>query len=243
MILPKLRKLHLLASGLTAVSAATVLAITFSHAAVAGPFPSASGVLVTDKGTFRIIVKGRQIGKEQFEIRSEGANWIAHGSSEVGTPDGATHVSGTLQLHSDGTPAHYEWSTQGPKNASASIDFNNLTASMDVHLQGAKPYTQTLTFATSPIVVLDNNLYHQYAILAHLYDREKKGAQIFSVLVPQELTPGSITVDSLGAQDVKGKTLEELTAKTEDLEVHLYLDNGRLVRIAAPANDAEIIRE
>ena len=56
-------------------------------------------------------------------------------------------------------------------------------------------------------------------------------------------TPGTITVDSLSTPDVNGKKLEELTAKTEDLEVHLYLDNGRLVRIAAPSNNAEIVRE
>jgi len=91
--------------------------------------------------------------------------------------------------------------------------------------------------------VLDNNLYHQYAILARLYDREKKGPQMFSVLVPQELTPGTITVDWLGMQPVNGKKLEELNAKTEDLEVHLYLDNGRLIRIIAPSNNAEVIRE
>jgi len=114
---------------------------------------------------------------------------------------------------------------------------------MEVHLEGARPYNQTFTFNASPIVVLDNNLYHQYAILARLYDREKKGVQTFSVLVPQELTPGTITVDSLSTQDVNGKKLEELTVKTEDLEVHLYFDNGRLVRIAAPSNNAEIIRE
>lgn len=243
MIFAKHRRIALLAGLLATMSAATVLASAFSHNLAGLPRPPANGVLTPDKGNFRIIVNGRQIGKEQFEIKSDGGSWIAHGSSEVQTPDGPTHVSGTLELHSDGTPAHYEWSTQGPKNASASIDFNSLTASMDVRLAGAKPYMQTLTFSSAPIVVLDNNLYHQYAILAHLYDREKKGSQTFSVLVPQELTPGAITVDSAGTENVKGKTLEELTAKTEDLEVHLYLDNGRIVRITAPANNAEIDRE
>jgi hypothetical protein len=239
----KRRRIVLLASCLPAILAASVLRGAFSDGASALPLPAANGVLTPDKGSFRIIVNNRQIGKEQFEIRSDGANWVARGSAEVQTPDGATHVSGTLTLHADGAPAHYEWSTAGEKKASASIDFNNLTASMDVRLEGAKPYLQTLTFSTSPIVVLDNNLYHQYAILAHLYNREKKGPQTFAVLVPQELTPGAITVDSLGTEEVQGKTLEELTAKTEDLEVHLYLDNGRLVRITAPANNAEIVRE
>jgi len=200
-------------------------------------------VFVPDKGNFRIMVNGQQMGKEEFEINPNGGNWVAHGSSEVQTPDGTTHVSGTLELQADGSPLRYEWQTQGKKKASATIQFSSLTATIDLNMDGARPYKQQFTFTTSPIAVLDNNLYHQYAVLARLYDRQKKGAQTFSVLVPQELTPGTITVESMGDQNVNGKKLEELTAKTEDLEVDLYLDNGRLVRIVAPSNNAEIIRE
>jgi len=229
---------------LAVTSAAALVAGTPSRSAsAAAPVPAPAAALVADKGNFRIMVGGQQKGKEEFEIRPDGANWVAQGTSEVQTSEGAARVFGTLHLHADGTPANYQWSTEGKKKASATIEFSSLTANIDLHLEGAKPYTQTLTFNTSPIVVLDNNLYHQYAILARLYDREKKGLQTFSVLVPQELTPGTITVDSLGMQQVNGKKLEELNAKTEDLEVHLYLDNGRLIRIIAPSNNAEVIRE
>jgi hypothetical protein len=91
--------------------------------------------------------------------------------------------------------------------------------------------------------VLDNNLYHQYVVLAHLYDWNKKGVQTFAVLVPQEMTPGSVTVDSVGKQEVSGAQLEELRVKTEDLELDLYLDGQKLVRIVAPSSNAEIVRE
>jgi hypothetical protein len=206
--------------------------------------PNSASIFIPEKGSFRVLVNGQQMGKEEFEITPSGGDWIAHGSSEIQTGEGGvTRISGTLELRPDGAPVRYEWSTQGAKKASASISFSNLTASIDLHLEGAKPYTQQFTFNTSPIVVLDNNLYHQYVVLARLYDREKKGAQTFSVLVPQELTPGSVTVESLGSQDVGGKKLEELTVKTEDLEVDLYLDGDRLVRIVAPSTGAEILRD
>jgi len=211
--------------------------------AAAWPHPTATPVFVPDKGNFRIIVNGQPVGKEQFEINPDGGNWVAHGSSEIQTPEGPTRISGTLALRSDGNPMRYQWAIEGKKKASATIDFNSLTATIELHLENAKPYTQQFTFSTSPITVLDNNLYHQYAILARLYDREKKGPQTFSVLVPQELTPGTITVDSLGTEEVGGKKLEKLNAKTEDLEINLYLDNGRLVRLVAPSTNAEIIRE
>jgi hypothetical protein len=205
--------------------------------------PKTASIFVPEKGSFRVLVNGQQMGKEEFEITPSGGDWIAHGSSEIQTGEGVTRISGTLELQPDGAPVRYEWSTQGAKKASASISFSNLTASIDLHLEGAKPYRQQFTFNTSPIVVLDNNLYHQYTVLARLYDREKKGAQTFSVLVPQELTPGSVTVESLGGQEVGGKKLEELTVKTEDLEVDLYLDGDRLVRIVAPSTGAEILRD
>lgn len=110
-------------------------------------------------------------------------------------------------------------------------------------VDGSKPFTQQFTFNGALIAVLDNNLYHQYAVLARLYDWNKKGAQTFSVLVPQAMTPGSVTVESLGPQDAGGKKLEELRVKTEDLELDLYLENQRLVRIDAPSANAEIVRE
>lgn len=152
-------------------------------------------------------------------------------------------VSGTLELHADGTPAHYEWSTQGAKKASATIAFSGATATIELRMEGARPYTQQFTFSSPQVAILDNNLYDHYAVLARLYDWDKKGAQTFSVLVPQELTPGSVTIESLGSQNTDGKKLEELSVKTEDLEVHLYLDGQRLVRIVAPSTNAEIVRE
>ena len=112
-----------------------------------------------------------------------------------------------------------------------------------MHVDGSRPFTQQFTFSSPKIAVLDNNLYHQYAVLARLYDWNKKGAQNFAVLVPQEMTPGTVTVESLGKQDVDGKKWDELSVKSQDLELDLYLDGQRLVRITAPASNAEILRE
>ena len=110
-------------------------------------------------------------------------------------------------------------------------------------MEGARPFAQDFTFNTPLVSVLDNNLYHQYELLARLYDREAKGSQTFSVLVPQEMTPGSVTVDSLGKQDAGGKQLEELRVRTEDNEIDLYLDGQKLMRLVAPAANAEIVRD
>jgi hypothetical protein len=199
--------------------------------------------LAADKGKFKILVNGQEVGQEEFEISQSGGLWSIRGTSTLRGGKVPTRVSGNLQLHPDGVPVHYDWSTDGEKKASAVISFNNATASVELHSGTAAPYTQQFTFASPMVVVLDNNLYHQYAVLARLYDWSKKGVQSFAVIVPQEMTPGNVTVESLGKQDSGGKQLDELRVRTEDLELDLFLDGQRLMRIAAPASDAEIIRQ
>jgi hypothetical protein len=204
---------------------------------------AANSIFAKDKGKFRILVNGQQAGTEEFEFAPSGDNWIAHGTAEVQSPQGSTRVNGTLELRADGTPVKYEWTTQGQKKAGATIVFNGTTSNVELRLEGMRPFSQTFTFGSARVAVLDNNLYHQYEILARLYDWNQKGAQTFSVLVPQEMTPGTVTVESLGKQEVAGQKLEQLRVKTEDLEIELFLDGPHLRRVVSPSANAEIIRE
>jgi len=226
-----------------AALAATLASLLLLTAA--RPKAAPASLFSPEKGKFRILVNGQPAGKEEFEITASGDNWIAQGTTELQSPQGSTKVRGTLELHSDGSPVRYEWSTQGAKKAAATILFNGPTATVELRMEGARPFTQQFTFNSPRVAVLDNNLYYQYAVLAHLYDWDKKGPQTFSVLVPQEMTPGTITVESLGKQDVAGSgaKLDELRVKTEDLEIDLFLDGQRLVRIVSPAANAEILRD
>lgn len=211
--------------------------------AFAGGRGSALPIFTPDRGKFRIMVNGVQAGEETFDIGPEGGHWIAHGSTEIRTASGVTHVSGDLELNPDGSPARYRWSTQAPEKASATITFRGPTATIDLTVPGKQPYTQQFTFASPKVVILDNNLYDQFEILARLYDSQKGGEQTFPVMIPQELTPGSVAVTSLGDQESDGKELQELEVKTADLQVDLFLQGKKLVRIVSPSANAEIDRE
>jgi len=217
--------------------------ILLVHASAGRTGSNSAPAFAPEKGRYKILVNGQQVGKEEFEIGASGGDWLVRGNAEIQGPQGTTKVTGRLDLKPDGTPLRYEWSAQGAKKASASIEFTGVNANVELRLEGARPYTQTFTFTSPHVAVLDNNLYHQYAVLAHLYDWDAKGAQTFAVLVPQDMAPGMVTVESLGKQEVAGAKLEELRVRTEDLELDLYLDGQKLVRIVAPASNAEIIRE
>jgi hypothetical protein len=224
------------------IAACTALSIAAQKKATATPGPV---VFVQDKGKLTVKLGGQTVGHEEFEIAPSGGGWLAKGLAEIKPPDGgSSKVSGSLTLQGDGAPISYEWSSQAEKTNGAHILFANGVASITLEMQGARPFQQDLTFNTPLIAVLDNNLYHQYAILARIYDWSKRGVQTFPVIIPQELTPGTITVQSAGSASADGKTYEGLKVNTSDLEILLLLDgNHRLMRLEVPDAKVSVIRE
>jgi hypothetical protein len=210
--------------------------------AVPSPLP---GVFSPDKGKFNIQLDGRAVGQEEFEIRPSAGGWAAHSITNIKPPDStATRVTGTLTLQADGVPISYEWTSQAEKTNGAHIVFANGTAKITLEMQGARPYEEHVSFGTPLIAVLDDNLYYQYAVLARVYDWSKRGSQSLPVLIPQELTPGSINVESTGTATANGKSYEGLRVSTSDLEVQLFLDaNHRLMRLEVPAAKVSVTRE
>jgi len=206
---------------------------------------AAETTLAPDKGKFTIQLNGQTVGHEEFEIAPSGGGWTAKGSTRLKPPDGGeTKISGSLVMQPDGAPISYEWTSQTDKTNGAHILFANGIAKITLEMQGAKPFEQDLSFGAPLIAVLDNNLYHQYAVLARVYDWAKRGVQTFPVLIPQELTPGSVTAEAVGSAKSGGKTYEGLKVSTTDVEILLFLDsNHKLMRLEVPAANVAVIRE
>lgn len=203
-----------------------------------------SGVLQPDKGKFSLLLDGKKIGQEEFEITPSGAGWLARGSTTLKSESGETKVTGNLTLQPDGSPIAYDWTAQTDKTNSAHIIFANGIAKITLEMQGARPYEQSLTFGTPLVAVLDNNLYHQYAVLARIYDWKKGGQQQLPVLIPQDMTPGTITLEATGSASSGGKTYEGLRVTTSDLEIDLLLDaNHKLMRLEVPSAKVSVVRE
>ena len=208
--------------------------------------PAPAGILAADKGKLRILLSGQPVGTEEFEVAASGESWMARGSVELKPATGApAQVTSALRLQPDGTPLSYEWTARAGKKYGAQILFENGVAKINQEVEGAKPFQQELTFASPRIAVLDNNVYHHYAILARLYDWLKRGAQTFPVLIPQDFnTPGTITVEATGTKTAAGQSYAGLRVSTADLEVLLYLDAGhRLMRLEVPSANVVVLRE
>jgi hypothetical protein len=226
------------------VFAASVLILAFGFTLARAQKKDSSVALQPDKGKFSLLVDGKSMGQEEFEIAPSGAGWLARGTTIIKTEKGDTKVTGNLALQPNGAPISYDWTAQTDKTNGAHILFTNGVAKITLEMQGSRPYEQDLSFGTPLVIVLDNNLYHQYAVLARIYDWSKGGVQQLPVLIPQELTPGSITLAATGSASAGGKSYEGLKVTTGDLEILLLLDSKhKLMRIEVPSAKVSVVRE
>jgi len=224
---PRPKQIELTCMLILSVVLFAMLAVTLP-AQKKGPVSSVPSVIAADKGRFAIQLNGQTVGREEFEIAPTETGWAARATTDLKPPDSSsTRVTGALALQPDGAPISYEWTSHADKTNGAHIVFSNGVAKITLEMQGARPFQQDLSFGTPLIAVLDNNLYHQYAVLARVYDWEKRGVQNFPVLIPQELTPGAIEVESTGTASLNGKSYEGLRMTTRDLQVLLYLDSTK----------------
>ena len=233
-----------LAAGMARIAAASVWLFPARQANTAKP-AAAAPVFTPDKGKFRIVLDGNVVGSEDFEISSSGEAWMARGSTTAHVPGGTDiKATGQLKLSPDGAPMHYEWSAQLEKKATGIVDFVNSTAKCSIDLGLATPILKEFTFTSPRVAVLDNNLYYQYDVLAQMYDWKAGGKQTFPVLIPQDMVPGSISVESIGQQQVENATYESLRVNSTDLEILLYVDaTHRMVRLDVPSSKVTIKRE
>jgi hypothetical protein len=205
----------------------------------------AASVLAPDRGKLRITINGQVVGAEEFEISPSGEAWLARGSMSAHVSGGAEiKASGQLKLSSDGAPLRYEWSAQAQKKATGSVEFEGGTAKCSADLGAASPMRKDFSFGSPRIAVLDNNLYYQYGVLARLYDWKAGGKQSFPVLIPQDMVPGTVDVESFGAPQMQKTEHDALRVSTPDLEIIVFLDaNHRMMRLEVPSSNVTIERE
>lgn len=209
-------------------------------AAAASQQPPIAAHFADDRGHFEISVNGQKVGSEDFSISKDGSSWVAKGSTDLHSAAGTAKVTGELHLSPTGAPLKYIWTSDTGKKASSTTTFDGSTAKMATTVAGAANPIKQDFFFKPPVVILDNNLYHQYAILARLYNWPAGGPQNFNVLIPQEHMPGSVTVELLNPEN----GLQQLRVHTADLDVLLFTDNShKLVRVSVPTAHAEIVRK
>ena len=205
----------------------------------------APSIFAPDKGRLRITINGQRVGSEDFEISQTPGAWTEHSSMTAHAPGGAEiKATGQLKLSADGAPIRYDWSAEAQKKATGSVDFVSGTAKCSADLGAASPLRKDFVFTSPRIAVLDNNLYYQFGVLARLYDWKAGGKQTFPVLIPQDMVPGTISVESIDRQQGGNAKYEAMRVSSPDLEIMIYVDeNHRMMRLEVPSSNVIIERE
>jgi hypothetical protein len=218
-------------------AAALVLLVTLAATTRTSPLLD-----LQDQGRFRILLHGQPVGTEEFRIEPSGAGWLASAQLELRLPDQPVQrARAELTLDATGQPLAYHWQQLQPDRRALEVAFHGSTARLTLHPASGPAAVEEFTLVGRRIV-LDNNLYHHFALLARLYDWQLGGPQTFTVLIPQDLTPGTVRVEPQpGAQ--RGQRLR-LRVASPDLTVELELDaSHRLLRLSVPEAGAEVVRE
>lgn len=192
------------------------------------------------EGVLRITADGQALGTERYRIRRVGANLEAVADIQINIGGTRIEQNTSMTLTPAGEPLSYEWRMEKPKKIYVRVQFEGGKAVATYPLESGQEDRQEFHFNTGRVAVLDNNVFHHFALFARLYDFRKRGVQTFPVFIPQSIQPGTATIESKGTDTVQvnGKSVlaRRLVVITTDNRVLVWIDeNGGLLRLEVPA--------
>jgi hypothetical protein len=201
-----------------------------------------------DSGMFLIMSSQKRVGTEKFRISNTANGTEVTGEIEVNMP-GSPKVTETclLKLDSKNYPISYARQQVAPKKGTIAVLFDpsetKVTASTDAGTED-----RLFLLPADHLAVLDTNFFHQYALLLRLYDATQGGPQHFNVFVPQEATPGTISLELQGKESLQvGKTARELNhyqAITDEIKIDIWATpQGEIYRMTIPQANVEVVRQ
>ena len=204
-----------------------------------------------ESGTFRIYFSGAEIGQEKFQIIESGPSVRASAETRLTIERDKEKVSflirPVLEFNRFFEPASYEVGQEsGPNKTKARVTFRG--AKSDAVYESGKETDARQIDLKKDVLVLDDNVFHQYIILAKRYDFTKGGIQEFSAFVPQQFIAGGVSVSDKGMEAVQvlsqNLKLQHLLVDTGELQISLWLDDRHNLRkLAVPKSGVEVVRE
>jgi hypothetical protein len=215
--------------------------------ACTGSSALAAGNVQTDSGVFNISINKRNVGTETFKIAPSATGVEITGELQLDMP-GAGKVSenSVLKLDQNLKPTSYVRQQKQPKRGTVTVQFDSPQSKLTSQTDSGNQ-EQLFYLPDNHLVVLDTNFFHQYALLLTQYEAATGGPQHFNVFVPQEATPGTISLELQGKENVEiGKSIRELNhfqAVTDEIKIDIWATpQGEIQRILIPQANLEIVR-
>lgn len=202
-----------------------------------------------ERGRFKILFTGEEIGYEDFEISGSSKRFKASSSTELTisreepeeppeyldeealeepppkTPRQPIQpvtflIRSSLSFNDLFEPETYEVvQDAGPNRMRANVRFLPDRSQVTYHSDDGTD--QRKIELKKDVTVLDDNVFHHYLILSKRYDFSQGGIQEFSAFVPQQFLAGGIRISDVGREEI------EIGGQTHWLR-RLLIDTGEL---------------
>ena len=212
-----------------------------------------------DSGAFGVFIKGLRVVTETFSIEQQnGVSTIKSQLKETGSPDPSAQKS-DLELSSSGELVRYEWSQTA--GGSLTVLPNNDFLIEKILVPGVAKSAEQPFLMPSTSAILDNNFFVQREVLVWRYLAAnckpeggnlkcEQGPAEFGALVPQDRTSMRVRIELVGREKVtiRGaeRDLMRLNLTSESFAWNLWVDDHdqfKLMRVAIPADNTEVIRD
>ena len=225
-----------------------------------------------EHGQFNILFSGETIGYENFSITGQTTTYRSSSFTELTinkenprtlessdqeieqpTPPSTSNTSVTffintkLQFNEHFEPTSYEITQEvGSSQNRARVRFLPDRSHVTYFSNDAQLDKKRIELKKD-VMILDDNVFHHYLILAKRYNFSDGGIQKFLGFIPQQFIAGGIIISDQGIEDIeinnKNYDLQRLLVNVGDLEVNLWIDlNHRLKKLSIPKSEIEVIR-
>ena len=221
--------------------------------------PKSEAPQLVDSGSFGVFIRGQRVATETFSIQQiEGGSDIKSQLKGAVGSDPASQKS-DLVITSSGALIHYEWSQSSGGSLTVFPDNDFLKERISLSATAKAAEQAFLLPSSSPI--LDNNFFVHREVLAWRYLSSAckteggalkcpQDATDFGVLVPQDRISMPVRMELVGKEKLTihgaERQLLRLKLTGENFEWGLWLDDQnhyKLIRMAIPADDTEIVRD
>ncbi len=213
--------------------------------ALAALAPAAAGAQSTlDEGTFRILVGGREVGRETFSIKQSGAGAeavvVAQGRVTLSSQD----LTSSLELRGAGLrPASYRMQVEG--DGSQRIAGRVIGGRFSEQIASGSGEQLREYLASDGAIVADDGVAHQYFFVAR---RALEGQTSVPLLVPRQSKQVMATLRLVGPERIEagGSAVQArhivVQPRTGDAR-DIWVDNrGRVLRVEIKARDYTAVR-
>ena len=244
---------------LRAIAFFTFLCLALAAASAADKKKQAAAAQIVDSGSFGIFVKGQRVASETFTIHQQGTSSVIQAELKETVGENPASQKSDLEITSNGTLVHYNWS-QASGGSLTVLPKDEFLVEKIVTTSPAKSAEQPFLMPNTS-AILDNNFFVHREVLVWRYlatscKPEGGGYKCqrdpgeFGVLVPQDRNSMHVRLELVGKEKVTVRGTERdlmrLNLKGENFDWALWVDEQdhfKLIRVAIPADNTEVVRD